>query len=169
MKDEFHDVVKLLLKRMDSHPGEFSDTSNMVSDEYNTISEGSDRWWRSLAIIREWGSEEEKRTINARLRKIKLNEAHNIAMDELLNGDERRAKQRAQEDAYKTYARQAQLQQQVQMQHQYTQMQQTYEKTYPLGNLSGVSGLSVPSRYPTATDVENNGIVNTLKRELGIK
>jgi len=150
MEDDFHDVVNLLLKRMESHPEEFEVSS---VEERGVVSD-HDRWWRVMDKVLDHGTDEEKAAVRAGLREIKLNAAHKIMMDELLNGDERRAKRQEEEAEYErnlllkqSLAHQQVLQQQ--MQHQYTQMQQTYEKTY--GTLSG------------------NGIVNTLKKGFGIK
>lgn len=86
MAEELHDVVKLLLARMESHPEEFvADLSEADSREY--------RWWQVIREVRESGTREEKDAIQAGLRKIKLQRAHEIMMDELCNGDERRRKE----------------------------------------------------------------------------
>lgn len=75
---EPHDVVKLLLARMESHPEEFE--------------RGMHRWADTIGEICEWGNEADKAAIYARLRNIRLGEAHEDMMEELLNGPERRRK-----------------------------------------------------------------------------
>lgn len=147
-----HDVVKLLLKRMKSHPEEFEVTSvegDLVSDH--------DRWWRVLDRVLDHGTDEEKAAIRATLREIKLNAAHKIMMDELLNGDERRTKRREEEAAYERnlILKQSLAQQQV-AQQQMTQALNTQQ-------LQTVIDTYVPEPW------ENNGIVNTIRKGLGIK
>jgi hypothetical protein len=77
MEDNIHPVVELLLARMKSNPEEFD------------CPEG--RWEHVFEMVREHGSDEERRAIEAARRPIYLDEAHRWMMDELLNGDERRA------------------------------------------------------------------------------
>lgn len=77
---EPHAVVKLLLARMESHPEEF--TRSIES-----------RWYDTITEITDYGNETDKAAINAKLRDIRLNEAHEDAMDELCNGPERRRMQ----------------------------------------------------------------------------
>ena len=74
--DDLHDVVKLLLARMDSHPEEFE--------------RGTSRWNWMLEGVLTHCSEAERATLNAGLRPIRLQQLHEDVMDELLNGDERR-------------------------------------------------------------------------------
>jgi hypothetical protein len=81
---EPHDVVKLLVARMESHPEEFSLNS---------------RWYEIIGEIRTWGNEADKAAIDVSLREIRLKEAHEDAMDELLNGPDRRRKE-AEEAEY---------------------------------------------------------------------
>lgn len=76
MVDEPHEVVKLLLKRMESHPEEFK--------------KDADRWDRVLVEVLEHADETEIAAIHASIRNIRLGEAHEDMMDELCNGDERR-------------------------------------------------------------------------------
>jgi len=80
---EPHEVVKLLIKRMDSHPEEFK--------------KDADRWDRVLVEVLEHADEAEIAAIHASVRNIRLGEAHEDMMDELCNGDERRRK--AEEEA----------------------------------------------------------------------
>lgn len=80
MEDNVHDVVKLLLARIKSHPAEFKRNVDC-------------RWYHTIEDINEYGNEADKAAINAKLRDIRLDEAHEDAMDELCNGPERRRMQ----------------------------------------------------------------------------
>lgn len=77
MSEERHPVVELLLARMESNPEEFG--------------WGEGRWDHLLGQVEEYSSDEERRAIRAALRPIHLDKAHEWLMDELFNGDERRA------------------------------------------------------------------------------
>ena len=80
MADEPHDVVKLLLARMKSHPEEFS----LKSPSYH------DRWYNHLNEIHAHGNEADKAALAEKIRDIRLSEIHEQVMDELFNGPERR-------------------------------------------------------------------------------
>jgi hypothetical protein len=79
MVDEIHPVVDLMLARMKSNPEEFA-------ERYGG------RWSDILTHITDCGSDAEVEAIREGTRSIILDKAHAQAMDELLNGDERRAK-----------------------------------------------------------------------------
>lgn len=78
--DEPHDVVKLLLARMESHPEEFK------------VASGPERWSAPIDMIQDYGSEADKAALNAKLRDIVMGEAYEDVMDELLNGPDKRRK-----------------------------------------------------------------------------
>ena len=84
---EPHEVVKLLLARMESHPEEFRNGDVLLHD----------RWYEYVNGIQAYGNEADKAAIAAGLREIRLSEIHEKVMDELLNGDDRRRK--AEEEA----------------------------------------------------------------------
>lgn len=84
MVDEPHEVVKLLLARMESHPEEFS----LRSPSYH------DRWYNHLNEIHAHGNEADKAALTEKLRDIRLAKIHEQVMDELLNGDDRRAQEK---------------------------------------------------------------------------
>jgi hypothetical protein len=77
--NELHPLVTLLLKRMDSHPEEFQ-----VSRP---------RWDYAINAIKQNGSEADIDALDTKLRLVRLNAAHEWALDELLNGEERRKEQ----------------------------------------------------------------------------
>ena len=136
---ELHDVVKLLIARMESHPEEFA-ASLSVEDSR------SDRWWQVIQMTLECGTKEEKDAVNQGIRKIKLQRAHEIMMDELLNGDERRRKQ--EEDYEYEQKLQRGLSQRQALQQQLALKQQDVTRL---------------SQYPNHADMEKNGIMNALR------
>ena len=89
MSDEPHDVVKLLLARMQSHPEEFT----LKQRRYHS------RWFDHINAVNSYGNEIDKAALNTKLRDIRLAEIHEQVMDELCNGDERRRKEE-EEEAY---------------------------------------------------------------------
>ena len=84
MEDNVHEVVKLLLARMESHPEEFA--------------AGSARWGWMIENVMEHCSNEEAEAIKEGLRPIRMQEIHEYVMDELLNGEERRAQEQRERD-----------------------------------------------------------------------
>jgi hypothetical protein len=103
MADELHAVVRLLLKRMESHPEEFKYGAS-GADGIRSPLRGINRWDAYLQDISEGGNEAEKAAIHKRLREIRLGEIHERVMDELINGEQRRAdERRAFEEEQKRY------------------------------------------------------------------
>jgi len=126
MADEPHEVVTLLLKRMESHPEEFR------------IGDGPfhDRWYDHVNTINAYGNEADKAALATGLREIRLAEIHEKVMDELLNGDERRRK--AEEEAeYERGLMMKNTQQQMQQAQQ--QQLQGYRNAYCYYNLHSYS------------------------------
>lgn len=164
MADEPHEVVKLLVARMESHPEEFERGLNH-------------RWYDIMHEITEFGNEADKAAMNAKLRDIRLREAHEDALEELLNGPENR--RRMQEEAEyekqmlvkQAMAQQQSLQQQAAQKYAQTRgsfgapikgastagtwLEDTYNTTKPL-----------TTRAPTTSDMESNGIMNALRNIL---
>lgn len=88
-EDNVHPVVRLLVARMESHPEEFD------FDGHGYITNGVEgydtqyRWEAVLARVKEWASGEDM----AVLRKPYMDAIHRDALDELMNGPERRAEE----------------------------------------------------------------------------
>ena len=159
MADNLHEVVKLLLARMESHPEEFIPAQE--DQDYIIRDATANRWWRAMSEVQEFGSEEEKKAIATKLRVLRLQQAHEWAMDELCNGEDRRRKERERHElekqryamAQQTAMTQGTLQQ-YQNQHMYSNMQ---------------SALGAPSgTYYETTAPENTGLVATMKKALGL-
>jgi hypothetical protein len=136
MADEPHAVVKLLVARMESHPEEFK-------------SDVRGRWDDTITEITDYGNETDKAAMNAKLRDIRLGEAHEGMMDELLNGPERRRVQ--QEEA--NYERQLMLQK---------AMSQRNTTTY--GNSMGSFGAPIKGASTAGTWIEETDTYNTNRK-----
>ena len=80
MADEpqLHDLTKLLLKRLESNPEEFSTGK----------SRSNFKWYYAVEAVREHGAKLDKETLNAALHKFQMDEAHVAALKLLLNGNE---------------------------------------------------------------------------------
>lgn len=135
---EMHDVVKLLLARMESNPDEFAADISVDGSR-------ADRWWQVIRFILDSGTKEEKDAVNQGIRKIKLQRAHEMMMDELLNGDERRRKFQEEQEY------EANLLNRMRNNNMAQQTTSSFGK--PL----------VSARHPTSSDMEQNGIMNALR------
>jgi hypothetical protein len=130
MSDEPHDVVKLLIARMESHPEEFR-----VGD-----APFHDRWYDPVNGISAYGSEADKAAMAAGLRKIRLGEIHERVMDELLNGEERRRKVEEDREYERRMSQSLLLTKQQMMQQAQQGLQNAYSNTYAnqLGQAQGL-------------------------------
>ena len=75
-----HPLITLLLKRMESHPNEFLDPPL--------------RWQTIFTDARVHARSEDSEKLQRALSDLCMNRLHEQAMDELLNGDDRRAEER---------------------------------------------------------------------------
>jgi hypothetical protein len=116
MEDELHEVVQLLIARMEVHPEEFKyDRKGMT-----TLT----RWGVAIESIFKHGSETEIDALKSALRVIHLKDVHEQVLDELYNGDARRDKER------RDFELEVQLQQKILQQQAQQQAQQKYAQ-YP--------------------------------------
>lgn len=153
MSDNVHPVVRLLAKRMESHPEEFRIYDN------STLAIGG-RWETWISQIRPFMNEAEHRLLFNKSKEVFLQRVHEEVMDELLNGDERRAK--AQQEYELERHKIAAMQQQTQLYSQqssypyYNSIMDTYE----FGN----------GMIMTKAQAEDNpGLFSTIKKGLGLK
>ncbi len=79
-----HPLVKLMLARMESHPEEFA----------IIMTAGGGRWEMALHALETHAGAEEWGYVKSKMDAIALDEAHEWALDELLNGEERRAQEK---------------------------------------------------------------------------
>jgi len=146
MVDEPHAVVKLLIARMESHPEEFK-------------SHEDTRWYHVMSDVTEYGNETDKAAISAKLRDIRLGAAHEDALDELCNGPDRRRKQQEEVEYERQLIRQAAQKSQRIAAQQYGQQ---YQNAFPQSLGKPLSA----ARHPTSADMENNGILNSIRNIL---
>lgn len=142
MSEGLHPVVQLLLARMESHPDEFVPENR--DEGYILRAVEANRWWRAMSEVQEYANEQEKKAIAAKLRELRLQQAHEWAMDELCNGDERRRKERERHERDKQYYAMTQAQAQAQV---YTQ-----NMSSALNRLSGLGN------YTVSQDLANNSL-----------
>ena len=137
MTDEPHDVVKLLLARMESHPEEFCSDKERFSD----------RWERYISDIEAFGNEADKAALNAKLRDIWMVKVHEKVMDELLNGEDRRRKVFEEQEYERNLSKSLALTKQQMTQQAGQGLQNAYANTYydyDLDKMVGV-GTTAPS------------------------
>jgi len=104
---EVHPLVTLLLERAKSHPEEFEDDYPDVGCDEDDQTTVRGRWQHAIAEVYNHGSDQDEKALREGMRIIRLDKAHKWALDELLNGDERRAEfKRKQETRKAMQARQ---------------------------------------------------------------
>lgn len=145
MADEPHDVVKLIVKRMESHPDEFSTYDG--------------RWAQWLDELMPFVTEEER----VMLRKPMMQTIHEDVMDELLNGPERRAKEK-EDTEYERHleaalrqTKQQALLQQAQQKNAYGQYQNAMAAAQ--GLTRGGGGASLPVSTSPYQNAAVQGII----------
>ena len=165
MEDEPHEVVTLLLKRMESHPEEFR-----VAD-----APFHDRWYDHVNSINAYGNEADKAALATGLREIRLAETHERVMDELLNGDERRRKEEEEVEYERQMVMQGRLAQQQLAAHQNAVgryqnaigQRGAHSQAQAVG-LAGAVPMSTLGTLTTQPTLSSSAI-NQIKQALGIK
>ena len=155
MEDKVHPLVTLLVARAKSHPDEFK-------EERDTLG-GAERWWRAVDVISRNGTNADKALMASTIGRIAMDKAHEWALDELLNGDERReAIRREKEEMEKRYA--AQQTQQAQLYGQAAQ--NSYRNA--LSNISGANQ-SISNSLNLGGETLTAGMLKQIKKTLGVK
>jgi hypothetical protein len=155
MEDKVHPLVTLLVARAKSHPDEFK-------EERDTLG-GAERWWRAVDTISRNGTDADKAVMASTVGRIAMDKAHEWALDELLNGDERReAIRREKEEMEKRYA--AQQTQQAQL---YGQVAQNSYRS-ALSNISGANQ-SISNSLNLGGETLTAGMLKQIKKALGVK
>lgn len=140
MADNVHPVVKLLLARMKSHPEEFG-------------LRGTGRWAMYLEDLHHLATPEEKLL----LRTARMNELHEQVLDELLNGEERRAQEKRERDL-EMQRLMAQVQQSALQSGQYAQVQSLSTlQGMGIGNVAPSQPLVVQAGGKEAMRIQANG------------
>ena len=163
MEDNLHPLTKLLLARMESHPEEF-ENGIAARDKY-TSNPKSHRWYHAVEAVTDHGTEADKAALNAALGKLFMNEAHEWAMDELLNGEDRRKQAQVEAEAMKLkqYA--------LQKANQYAQLHQANQYAY--ANNTGIAstmGLANQGTLTSAAPKEwTDQALASVKKALGLE
>lgn len=151
MEDNIHPVVRLLAKRMESHPEEFG-------------YKGSGRWSIWLEALHNLATPEEKLL----LRTARMDEIHEQVMDELLNGEARREEERRQrKEAEERYVQKQQAQlQQLQQQAAVIQRQ---EAARLYGQAQQYTNHIAPApALQLGSETIDEGMLKQIKRKLGL-
>ena len=164
---EPHEVVKLLLKRMDSHPEEFK----IAEEPFH------DRWYDHVNSVEAFGNEADKAAIKAKLRDIRLGETHERVMDELLNGPERRRKQEEEREYERQVMQQAVQRNTYAQQNTYASQLGSYQNAMGIGTQSPSQPLVIGTgteamRIQANGDIQlgnqtlNEGLLKNIKKAL---
>lgn len=150
--NEPHAVVRLLVKRMESHPEEF----RRDAETFHA------RWYDYVEGIKVYGSEADNATITAKLREIRLAEIHEQVMDELVNGPERRRKQEEEREYERQVMQQAlqrnnQMSAQQALQNTYASQLGSYQNAVGIGTQSPSQPLVIQSGGKEAMRIQTNG------------
>ncbi len=92
MADNVHEVVKLLAARMESHPEEFPVNLSGLPPTRG-------RWETWIAQMGWYLNEAERELIYGKAKEAIFQRIHEEVLDELLNGEQRRAEEKAAHDA----------------------------------------------------------------------
>jgi hypothetical protein len=157
---EPHDVVKLLIKRMESHPEEFRVGGKPFCD----------RWDEHISDVQAFGNEADVNTLNAKLRDIRLGEIHERVMDELCNGEERRRKEREEHEYERNLSKSVALTKYQMMQQATQGLQNAYANAYDVDRdmMVGVGTQSPTTKLTvgTASSDVASSILNSMRRML---
>jgi hypothetical protein len=135
MADEVHEVVTLLLARMESNPEEFEfHASGSLAV--------TGRWETWIAQLGWHFNEAEKALIYGKARELIFQRVHGEVLDELLNGEDRRRKEREEQEYERQMMRQSTL---AQQQKAYvSQLQGMVGQVYGGGGGGGGGGAAIP-------------------------
>jgi len=146
-EDTVHPVVELLAARMESHPEEFRIYNN------STLAIGG-RWETWISQIRPFMNEAEHRLLFNKSKEAFLQRVHEEVLDELLNGEARRAEERRQRKEAEERMM-AQVQQSALQPGQFAQVQS-------LGALQSAGAIRLGS------ETIDEGMLKQIKRKLGL-
>ena len=144
--DTIHPVIELLVKRMESHPTEFDFTTHPGGHI-----QFAGRWDNFIGRLGHYMTEAERNLIYAAKRKAVFEKVHEEIVDELFNGDDRRAKQEQEraDRAGQTFMQQ-QMYAQSQLQGQLGQLGQLQPHT--LNSYLNAANVAPQTTYNSATN-----------------
>ena len=165
---EPHDVVKLLVARMESHPEEFE-------------SDGEGRWAQWLDELIPFTTEAER----VLLRGPMMQDIHERVLDELMNGPDKRRKEKEEHEYERHLAASVQHMKQQQARQQWAQQkaqQNAYSQYQNAAGAQGLTGYAPTSVWldesasigniSVASQIEptlSKSAINQIKQALGIK
>lgn len=170
MTKELHPVTELLLARMKSHPDEFKD--DYLLTDLQPVN-GSGRWESALRAIQMNGTRWDAKALKEGLSAIRMDQVHEWALDELLNGEERRRKRAEDEANYVKMQQQTALHQQTAMSqaqlynNQYSNAQ-NYLRYQPGPDAYEFTQQGFTTTYTRETLEDNPGILAGIKKALGL-
>ena len=151
MADNIHPVVELLAARMETHPEEFEPN-------------GHGRWAEWLDRLIPFVTEEER----VMLRGHMMQDIHEEVLDELLNGEERRAQSKRERDL-EMQRIMAQAQQNALQPGQYAQVQSLGALQTLSASTLGHSHLQIQSgNMKLGNETLDEGMLKQIKRKLGL-
>jgi hypothetical protein len=160
MTDKVHPLVELLVARAKSHPDEFKDDTDTITTA------ASDRWWRAINVISRNGTDADKALLANTIGRIAMDKAHEWALDELLNGEERRAEdRRMKEETEKRYAAQTTLA-------ALSQQAQLYGQAAQNSYQNALGSMAVPNQAASVNiggETLTASMVQQIKKALGVK
>jgi hypothetical protein len=149
-----------MVARAKSHPDEFKDDMDSIAS--------ADRWWRAVSVISRNGTDADKALMASTIGRLAMDKTHEWALDELLNGDERReAERREKEEREKSYRAQAAAMSQQTLS-QYAQAQQN-SFSNALANQSITGQLSASTSLTLGDETLTAGMLSQIKKALGVK
>lgn len=156
---ELHPVVSLLIARMESHPEEFQGPMS--------------RWGNMTLEVREFATGADLAAFNSALSKVSLDVLHERVMDELLNGDARRAeeKERAEKERSAHMAKLYSQQQALQQMQAYNSKQQYANAANTLSPLLGTTtstAISATDALRLGDQTVDAGLIKSIKSKLGL-
>jgi len=147
MADNIHEVVKLLAARMESHPEEFQANPSGLPPIRG-------RWSTWLVQAESLMNEAERELIYDKAKEVIFQRIHEEVLDELLNGEQRRAEEKAAHDAE---VQRLLAQAQTHSQSGYANQAGAYQNAIVLTNRSPSWPLVVDTTGQEATRITANG------------
>jgi len=172
MADNIHPVIELLAARMESHPEEFPVSSR------GQLPIGG-RWSPWLAQAEHLMNDAERTLIYDKAKEVIFQRIHEEVLDELLNGEQRRAEEKAAHDA-EVQRLLGQARAQVKAQRGYANQAGAYQNVIGTGTaipsqqlVIGTTGneamhITANSGLKIGNETLNEGMLKQIRRKLGL-
>jgi hypothetical protein len=150
MADNIHPAVELLAARMESHPEEFQ----LHANSSLAI---TGRWETWIAQVGWYLNEAERELIYGKAKEVIFQRIHEEVLDELLNGEQRRAEEQA---AYDAEVQRLMAQSQTNAQSLYQSQVGAYQNAIGIGTHSPSQSLVINTAGQEAMRITANGELN---------